>query len=78
MIPYDWTKIDSSRIRRAKFVPNQHDARGDLIVEFNEGKIHRFKDVPAHKVECMVHNSSPGDYFHKEIRGDYKSVREDG
>ncbi len=77
MLPLEWTKLDSSRVRRAKYEPNPHDLRGDLLVEFNEGRRYRFKDVPQHKVESMVHNTSPGTYFHSYIRGEHDAERID-
>lgn len=76
MIPTEWLSLESERIRKVKFVPNLHDQRGDVLVEFNEGKVYRYKDVPAHKVERMVHSSSPGEYFHGNIRGEHDVVKE--
>lgn len=73
MLPYDWLILESSQIRKVKFVANPHDKRGDVLVEFGTGKAYRFKDVPAHKVEHMVHSSSPGEYFRGNIRGEYDS-----
>lgn len=75
MIPLDWHPVESSHINRVKFEPNKHDDRGDLLVEFNEGKIFRYKDVPKHKVENMVHHSSSGSYFRGNIRGEHPSER---
>lgn len=75
MIPLNWTELESSRIRKVKFEPNVHDERGDVLVEFNEGKVYRYKDVPTHKVERLVHSSSPGDYFHGHIRGQHEAER---
>lgn len=77
MIPHDWTNIESSHINRVKFEKNKHDERGDILVEFNEGKVFRYKDVPMHKAESMVHHSSPGTYFRENIRGEHSSERED-
>lgn len=71
MIPFNWTNLESTKIKRAKFAPNTHDERGDLLVEFSEGKVYRYKDVPVQHVEDLVHSSSPGSYFHNKIRGVY-------
>jgi hypothetical protein len=75
LIPYDWTLLESGSIRKAKYVPNEHDLRGDLHIEFMTGKSYKFKDVPQHKVEKMCHHSSPGSYFHNEIRGEHASEK---
>ncbi len=76
MLPLDWTPLDSSKIKQVKFIPNRHDMRGDVLVEFNEGKVYRYRDVPAHKVERLVHSSSPGEYFHGHIRGEHEVVKD--
>lgn len=68
MIPINWTKVDSSTISKIKFEPNKHDLRGDVLIEFKTGKVYKYKDVPAHKVENMFHSSSSGDYFHNNIK----------
>lgn len=76
MIPYEWLPLESSKINKVKFIQNPHDDRGDLLVEFNEGRVYRYKDVPKHKVENMVHSSSSGNYFHNNIREIHEGVRE--
>lgn len=78
MVPHDWLNIESSHIRKVKFVQNKHDLRGDMHVEFNTGKMYKFKDIPAITIEKMVHSSSPGTYFMGKIRGEYESERIDG
>jgi KTSC domain-containing protein len=75
LIPTEWLKLESDRIKRVKYVPNVHDERGDVLVEFNEGKVYRYADVPSHMVERMVHSSSPGEYFHNKIRSEYKPLK---
>jgi hypothetical protein len=67
MIPLDWTKLDSSNISKVKFIPNRHDLRGDVLIEFNTGKVYRYRDVPAHKCENMVHASSAYKSFKDNI-----------
>lgn len=76
MIPTEWLELESDRVRKVKFVPNPHDQRGDVLVEFIEGKVYRYKDVPSNKVERMVHASDPGGYFHGHIRGYYETMKE--
>ena len=68
MLPIDWTKLESEKINQVKFIPNRHDLRGDVMIEFNTGKVYKYRDVPAHKVESMVHASSAGSYFHDNIK----------
>jgi hypothetical protein len=73
MIPHEWLVLDSEQIHKVKYVPNKHDLRGDVLVEFRTGKQYRFKDVQAHKIERVVHASSPGTVFHEIIRGQHDS-----
>lgn len=68
MIPREWLKLESNIINKVKFIPNKHDLRGDVLIEFNEGKVYRYRDVPARKVENMIYSSSSGTYFHNNIR----------
>lgn len=76
MIPLEWLSLEGSRIRKVKFEPNRHDMRGDVLIEFNEGRIYRYKDVPANKVESMVHNSEPSTYFHNHIKPYHDAEKE--
>jgi hypothetical protein len=73
-------KIDSSLIKKAKYVADSKDERNGVVyvspelhVEYASGKVYKFKDVPSSKVERMIHSSSSGEYFMKEIRGEYDS-----
>jgi hypothetical protein len=76
VIPLQWLDIEGSKIKRVKVEPNVHDLRGDVLIEFNEGKVYRYKDVPLHKVERLVHSSDPGSYFYGHIRDAYKNEKE--
>lgn len=76
MIPLNWTNLDSGTVGKIKFVPNRNDLRGDVLIEFNTGKVFRYRDVPAHKVESMVHSSSSGTYFHNNIKPYHAGERE--
>jgi len=68
LVPSEWMNIESDTIGRVKFVPNKYDLRGDCLVEFRTGKVYKYRDVPAHKVENLVHSSSSGEYFHNNIK----------
>lgn len=75
MVPYDWLNLESTKLRRVKYLPNAYDLRGDVLVEFNDGHMYRYKDVQQHKVERLVHSSSPGEYFYGEIRGQHEAEK---
>lgn len=69
MIPLRWLKIKSGKISKIKVRPNVHDLRGNVMVEFNEGKVYNYKDVPLIKVERMLDSNDPYGYFVGNIRG---------
>lgn len=78
MVPYDWLKIDSAVIHKVKYVPDAKAEKNGIVyispelhIEYPSGKVYKFKDVPRIKVERMMHSSSSGSYFLKEIRGEY-------
>ncbi len=78
----DWLDIDSSQISRVRYNPTDTDTKNgvtfhspSLEVVFRTGKRYKFKDVPEHKVQDMVHASSSGEWFMKEIRGCFDSER---
>ena len=68
----NWIVLDSTKIRKVKFLPNKHDRRGDLLVEFNEGKIYAYKDVPLFMLSRMVHSNDPSEYFVNNIRNAFQ------
>lgn len=73
MIPTEWLDLDNNHIKMVKFVPNKHDLRGDMHVQYASGKEYKFKDVQMFKVEKMVHANKPAEVFFNEIRGMYDS-----
>lgn len=77
MIPIEWCPINCASIRQIKAEPNVHDERGDLLIEFNEGRVYRYKDVPFVHIENLVHHPDPGRYFHSKIRNVYEGEREE-
>lgn len=81
MIPLDWIKIDSTHIAKVKYDPIDRDEKNgvsflspSLHVEFKTGKKYKFKDIPQHKVESLVHHTSPGSYFGDHIRGHHDAI----
>lgn len=71
MIPNDWTELESSQIQRVKFIQNERDLNGELLVEFRTGMVYSYRGVPSSRAENLVHSSSPGDYFKWNIRGSF-------
>lgn len=76
MIPHDWTKLEGTDIHRVKFVKNEKDFLGKLLVEFRTGKVYSYKEVPAIKAENLVHITDPTKYFRNHIRGWYDTEKQ--
>lgn len=56
-----WNPLDSSFIKQYKY------NGADLIVEFKDGKMFKYGNVPWRKVKGLAVASSAGAYFKKEI-----------
>lgn len=46
-----------------------------LEVEFNDGSVYQYFDVPAHEAEGLVNASSVGSYLAAQIKGVYRYAR---
>jgi hypothetical protein len=49
---------------------------GDMYVEFNNGKVYKYVDVPEWTYNALLRADSPGKFFHGEIKNhfDYENV----
>lgn len=67
--PTGWTATpQSTHIRRAK-----HDDTRELQVQFNDGSIYVYSQVPESVFHDFVNAAHPGKYFHANIRGRYET-----
>lgn len=50
---------------------------GDMYVEFHNGKVYKYVDVPEWTYNAFLKADSPGKFFHGEIKNqfDYENVR---
>lgn len=46
-----------------------------MEVEFLDGSIYQYFDVPAHVYEALLADPSPGGFMHREVRGVYRYAR---
>lgn len=51
------------------------DASATLEVMFSDGRVYQYFDVPQATYEQLMHASSVGQFFNKEIRGIYRFAR---
>ena len=61
------TKVKSSMIRQAAYNP-KHNV---LFLEFNNGVIFKYDDVPFCIFEEFSMSESQGKYFHSDIKGNF-------
>lgn len=59
------TPIESSMFSGHAYDP----ATRKLTLQYKNGSVHEYDDVPMEKYETMVGNASPGRYFNQRIRG---------
>jgi hypothetical protein len=62
-----WAYLVSRAIRRVRY----HYAENTLEVEFNSGQMYSYSDVPESVYTGLINSSSPGRYYHANIRGQY-------
>ena len=50
---------------------------GDMYVEFHNGKVYKYVNVPEWTYNAFLKADSPGKFFHSEIKNhfDYENVR---
>jgi hypothetical protein len=54
---------------------NYNEKTSALDISFNNGNIYRYQDVPQDKVNEMSTATSMGQYFNRNIRDVYQSVK---
>lgn len=62
--------VASSNIRSVGY----DEARRVLEVEFNQGRIYDYAEVPRDVYEALIHAASVGRYFAENIKGRYAGV----
>lgn len=58
------TPIKSSMFSAQHYDPNSRV----LTVQFQNGAVHQYEDVPIDKHETFIANASPGRYFNEKIK----------
>ena len=65
----DLTPIKSSMFTGHHYDPNTRQ----MTVQFKNGAVHTFDDVPMEKHEAFTGSASPGKYFNERIKQMYPS-----
>ena len=67
----DRVPVSSSNLASVGYNP----ANSTLEVEFRNGGIYQYFDVPAHEHEALIQASSHGTYFSANIRNTYRYAK---
>jgi KTSC domain len=62
---------ESSNLARFGYVANSQT----LTVEFKNGGLYNYYDVPANLFEAMKHAASKGQFLASQIKGNYRYAR---
>lgn len=63
--------VVSSNLREVGYDP----ASSTLEVQFIDGRVYQYFDVPERVYRELLAASSVGQFFHREIRGEYRYAR---
>lgn len=63
----DMIKVESTQIASVGYDKPLYD----LYVEFNNGKVYRYDDVPEWTYNAFARSESPGKFFHGEIKNNF-------
>lgn len=62
-----------SQVLQSRLLHKAHrDGDGNVILEFVDGAIIGYKQVPATVFDTLLQASSPGSYYHSKFKGQYK------
>lgn len=63
----EWRYLNSSMLQGARYDP----VNNELHVQFKNGAKYAYPGVSFGEFEELVHSSSPGSYFHNNIKSSY-------
>jgi hypothetical protein len=67
----EWIPVDSSNLNRVRY----EEDRRRLEIEFNDGSVYEFYEVPPAEFDGLLAADSHGSYFYKHIRENYSYNR---
>ncbi|WP_321336479.1 KTSC domain-containing protein [uncultured Cohaesibacter sp.] len=63
--------VDSSNVRAVGY----DDESNTLQVEFNNGSLYQYFDVPRYIFDGLIEADSPGGFLHQNVKGVYRYSR---
>lgn len=67
----EWIPVSSDNISRVRY----DEESLTLEIEFNNGRVYQFLDVPTQVFDSLMAADSHGQFFHAQIKGNYRFVR---
>ena len=71
------TAVESSQIKSIGYEPTGDSTRGTLEIEFTNGAVYQYADVPAETHKALMEAESIGRYFNKFLKFGYQYKRVD-
>jgi hypothetical protein len=65
------TPVDSSSMASVGYDPTTLT----MEIEFNDGAVYQYFDVPEHTYQGLISAQSVGQYFQAQVRGSYRYAR---
>ena len=66
-----WHVFQSSHLNGGDYDPESKS----LLIQFVNGAIYRYSDVPQHAADSLFQSGSSQDYFNDHIKGRYEYVK---
>lgn len=67
----EWITLSSTNLSRVRY----EETTQTLEIEFQDGRIYQYFDVPIQIYEGLLSAESHGIYFHAIVKGQYRYVR---
>lgn len=67
----DWEPVDSSHVKAVRY----DSAMAELGIRFADGSEHTYQNVPRQMHEALLASDSPGSFFHRHIKNNYRHER---
>ena len=65
-----WREVESSNVARVGW-----DAHNRMYVEYKNGSVYMYEDVPRQRVVCAARAGSVGSYLNKKVIPNYPAVK---
>ena len=66
----EWVPVTSSNIDAARYDPESKT----LTIRFQNGREYGYSGVPVEVAQALIHADSPGRFFNREIKGNYRDA----